>query len=81
MELMEASSILGKSVEVETKVLIYELLNFIDDVVPELGSRNAIDYVHKIMEEGTGADKQLKVFEQTKSLVNVVDYVHDVFLD
>jgi carboxylate-amine ligase len=71
----------GKECEVETKVLIYELLNFIDDVVPELGSRNAIDYVHKIMEEGTGADKQLRIFEKTKSLVNVVDYVHDVFLD
>jgi carboxylate-amine ligase len=71
----------GKEAEVDTKVLIYELLDFIDDVIPELGSRHAIDHVHTIMKQGTGADKQLKIFEQSGSLVKVVDYVHEVFLD
>jgi carboxylate-amine ligase len=70
----------GKESEVNTRVLIYELLDFVDDVVPHLGSRHAIDYVHKIMEHGTGADRQLKVYENTKSLPDVVDYIHESFL-
>ncbi len=70
----------GKESEVNTRVLIYELLDFVDDVVPHLGSKNAIAYVHKMLEQGTGADRQLKVFEQTGNLVNVVDYIHESFL-
>ena len=70
----------GKEEEVNTKDLIYELLNFIDDVVPHLGSREAINYVHEILKDGTGADRQLKVQEETSSLVKVVDYIHDGFL-
>ncbi len=70
----------GKQSEVNTRVLIYELLDFVDDVVPHLGSANAIGYVHKMLEQGTGADRQLKVYEETDSLVKVVDYIHDSFL-
>jgi glutamate---cysteine ligase / carboxylate-amine ligase len=60
-------------------MLICELLEFIDDVVDELGSREHIDYVHKIMAEGTGADKQLAVFEQTNDLTRVVDFITSEF--
>lgn len=70
----------GKETEVNTRVLIYELLDFIDDVAGPLGIRNAISNVHKMLEEGTGADRQLKVFEQTQSLPTVVDYIHSQFL-
>ncbi|HXS57943.1 MAG TPA: carboxylate-amine ligase [Hanamia sp.] len=70
----------GKETEVNTRVLIFELLDFIDDVAGPLGIKNAIGYVHKILEEGTGADRQLKVFEQTQSLPTVVDYIHSQFL-
>jgi carboxylate-amine ligase len=70
----------GKESEVNTRVLIYELLDFIDDVAGPLGIRNAMGYVHKILEEGTGADRQLKVFEETQSLPAVVDYIHSQFL-
>jgi carboxylate-amine ligase len=70
----------GKETEVNTRVLIYELLDFVDDVVPHLGSRHAINYVHKILEHGTGADRQIKVYEDTRSLSNVVDYIHNNFL-
>jgi carboxylate-amine ligase len=70
----------GKQEEVNTRVLIYELLDFVDDVVDQLGSRHAINYVGKMLEEGTGADRQLKVYENTKSLVDVVDYIHSQFL-
>ena len=71
----------GKETEVNTRVLIYELLDFIDDVAGPLGIKNTIGYVHKILEEGTGADRQLKVFEQTQSLPAVVDYIHGQFLN
>lgn len=65
----------GKEEEVRTRSLILELLDFIDDVVDDLGSRKEIEYVHKILEEGTGADRQLKVYEETGDLVKVVDFV------
>src|SRR5438045_2872040 len=69
-----------KESEVNTRVLIYELLDFVDDVIPHLGSRHAINYVHKILENGTGADRQLKVYASTNSLLDVVDYIHGNFL-
>jgi carboxylate-amine ligase len=71
----------GKETEVNTRVLIYELLDFIDDVVTPLGSRHAISHVHKILEDGTGADRQITVFENTKNLAAVVDYIKSQFLN
>jgi carboxylate-amine ligase len=51
-------------------------LALIDPVVDELGSREAIDGVRKIMATGTGADRQLKVFEESNhDLKAVVDYM------
>lgn len=70
----------GKESEVNTRVLIYELLDFVDDVVPHLGSRHAINHVHKILEHGTGADRQLAVYEKNKSLTEVTDYITGNFL-
>jgi len=65
----------GKQEEVEYKILAGELLEFIDDVVDELGSRKEIEYIHQIMAMGTGADRQLAVFEETGDLKAVVDYI------
>src|SRR5215469_1756541 len=42
----------GKEEEVNTRVLIYELLDFVDDVVDHLGSRHRLAYVHKILDNG-----------------------------
>ena len=70
----------GKEEEVNTRVLIYELLDFVDDVVEHLGSRHRLAYVHKILENGTGADRQLAVFEKTKNLVSVADYIKTNYL-
>src|SRR5215207_1973868 len=70
----------GKEEEINTRVLIYELLDFVDDVLDSLGSRHAVSLVHKILEQGTGADRQLKVYKETNSLLSVVDYVHSQFL-
>ncbi|MBO3100078.1 carboxylate-amine ligase [Gelidibacter pelagius] len=65
----------GKECEVNTKDLMLELLNFVDDVVDELGSRKEIEHVKTMIKNGTGADRQLAVFEETKDLTKVVDYI------
>jgi carboxylate-amine ligase len=66
----------GKQVEVPLRDLLEEYLAIIDPVVDELGSREAINGVRKIMETGTGADRQLKVFEESNGdLKAVVDYM------
>ncbi|NNC49681.1 MAG: carboxylate-amine ligase [Flaviramulus sp.] len=65
----------GKECEVETRLLIEELLDFVDDVVDELGSRIEIENIRNIVKTGTGADRQLAVFNKTKDLTKVVDYI------
>lgn len=64
----------GKEMEVNTRGLIHELLAFVDDVVDELGSRSEINRVFDILNNGTGADRQLAVYEETNDLRAVVDY-------
>jgi len=71
----------GKEKEIPTKDLINELLDFIDGVVDELGSRKHVEKVHQIFETGTGADRQLRIFNETGSLVEVVKYIERSFLE
>ncbi len=52
-----------------------EYLEFIDDVVDELDSREELNYIHEILNNGTGADRQLRVFRETGDLKKVVDYI------
>ncbi|HXG92435.1 MAG TPA: carboxylate-amine ligase [Blastocatellia bacterium] len=63
----------GKQIEVPVRDLIHELLEFVDDVVDELGSRKEIDYIYTILETGTSADRQLKTYEATGDFKAVVD--------
>ena len=63
----------GKQKEVPVRDLIYELLDFVDDVVDELGSRKELEYIHTILANGTSADRQLKTYEETNDLNEVVD--------
>ncbi len=65
----------GKEEEVPMRQLIPELLEFVDDVVDDLGSRSAVEYVHTILNEGTSAERQLRVFEQTGDLKEVVKHL------
>ncbi|MGD0732652.1 MAG: carboxylate-amine ligase [Terracidiphilus sp.] len=66
----------GKQLEVPLRDLLEEYLALIDPVVDELGSREAIDGVRTIMKTGTGADRQLKVYEESNhDLKAVVDYM------
>jgi carboxylate-amine ligase len=65
----------GKQKEVPVRELIVEYLAFVDDVVDELGSREELEYIHTMLEQGSGADRQLAVFRETGSLRAVVDYM------
>ena len=66
----------GRQKELPLRDLLEEYLALIDPVVDELGSREAINGVRKILETGTGADRQLKVFEESNhDLKAVVDYM------
>jgi carboxylate-amine ligase len=64
---------LGKQKEVPVKDLIRELLDFVEEVVDPLGSRKEIEHIHTILERGTSADEQLKVFNETHDFNAVVD--------
>jgi carboxylate-amine ligase len=65
----------GKQEEVPEKDLIHEWLEFVDDVVDELGSRQDCEYALKIIEGGTSSQRQLKVFEETGDMKAVVDHL------
>ena len=65
----------GIEEEVPFAQLVNELLEFIDDVVDDLGCRTEVNYVYQMLEQGSGADRQLKVFEETGDLVEVAKYI------
>jgi carboxylate-amine ligase len=65
----------GKQKEVPVRDLLNEYLEFVDDVVDDLGSREELEYIHEILKSGTGADRQLRVFAETGDLQQVVDYI------
>src|SRR2546425_7391145 len=59
--------------EVPTRDLIRELLDFVDDVLDDLDSRKEVQHIHTILERGTSADEQLRVYHETNDLKEVVD--------
>jgi carboxylate-amine ligase len=56
---------------------ISELLDFVDDVLDDLGSRNEINYLRHLLEDrrGTGADRQIEVYKRTGSTNAVISYL------
>ena len=68
----------GKEIEVPFRDLVPEMLEFVDDVVDDLGSRGEVEAVNWILKNGSGADRQLRVYEETGGdLKRVVDYICD----
>jgi glutamate---cysteine ligase / carboxylate-amine ligase len=65
----------GKQTEVPMRDLAIELLVFTDDVVDDLGSRNALDPIHAIVRNGTSAERQLRVYRETNDLKEVVRHI------
>jgi len=68
----------GKEIEVPFADLANEMLEFVDDVVDELGSRKELESIRWILENGSGADRQLAVFHESgEDLRKVVDFICD----
>jgi carboxylate-amine ligase len=65
----------GKQEEVDCRALIYELLDFVEEVVDDLGIREEINYIPTMLQRGSGADRQLEIFEQSNDMDQVVDYI------
>ncbi len=72
----------GLEEEVEFALLMEELLEILDDVVDDLGSRKEVEYVRTILKNGTSADRQVRVYEENggednsdEALKAVVDHL------
>ncbi len=65
----------GRKCEVNERELLHEMLEFISTEVNELGTHAEMAHIERIMREGTGADRQLAVWEDTKDLKAVVDHI------
>jgi glutamate---cysteine ligase / carboxylate-amine ligase len=56
---------------------IHELLNFVDDVLDDLGSRSEINYLRNLLDssQGTGADRQIAIYQQTGNISDVIQFL------
>ena len=56
---------------------IGELLDFVDDVLDDLGSRREINYLRRLLDNprGTGADRQIEVYKRTRSIQAVTQFL------
>lgn len=61
--------------EVNERDLIREMLAFIADEICELDSAQEVVHIDRILNEGTGADRQLAVWEQKQDFKAVVDHI------
>ena len=65
----------GREAEVDERSLLRELLEFVSTEVKELGSEREMAHIERIILEGTGADRQLAVWERTQDMKAVVDHI------
>ena len=70
-----------KGTEVPVRELIRELLEFVDDVIDDLRSRKEIRHIRTILERGTSADEQLRVWHETKDINAVVDRLIELTME
>lgn len=56
---------------------IIELLEFVDDVIDDLGTRREINHLRCLLThpQGTGADRQIEVYQRTHSIQAVIQYL------
>ena len=65
----------GAEAEIEERSLLHELLDFISTEVDELGSGKQVAHIETILREGSGADRQLAVWNRTHDMKAVVDHI------
>jgi carboxylate-amine ligase len=56
---------------------IDKLLDFVDDVIDDLGSRREMQYIRDLLTDprGTGADRQIAVYKKTGSIQEVTKFL------
>lgn len=65
----------GKQVEIPVCDLLRELIDLLHRDAEALGSAHELAHVERMLKDGTSADRQLRVWEETKDLHAVVDHV------
>jgi len=65
----------GRRCEVDERDLLHEMIEFVSTEVEELGNQREMAHIERIMCEGTGADRQLMVWERTQDMKAVVDQI------
>src|SRR5260370_5929603 len=66
----------GRGCEVDERELLHEMLDFLSTEVDELDLHHEVAHIDDIIREGTGADRQLRVWERTRGdLKAVVDHI------
>src|SRR5947208_8623075 len=65
----------GRKCEMDERELFHEMLEFIAPEIDELGNHAELSHIEKILREGTGADRQLAVWERTQDIKAVVDQI------
>ncbi|MFO0553202.1 MAG: carboxylate-amine ligase [Polyangiaceae bacterium] len=63
----------GKRESVPTKILIEELLDFVSEAADIFHTQDDLERIRTLCQEGTSADRQLRIFKETNSLKAVVD--------
>jgi len=71
----------GKGKEVPVRDLIHEVLEFVDDVIDDLRSRKELRHIQTILERGTSADEQLRVWRENGDIKPVVDRLIEMTLE
>ncbi|GAC1359300.1 MAG: carboxylate-amine ligase [Ktedonobacteraceae bacterium] len=56
---------------------LYELLDFVHDVVDDLGTQREMQYIRTLLDDphGTGADRQIAIYHETASIDAVMHYL------
>jgi glutamate---cysteine ligase / carboxylate-amine ligase len=65
----------GRETEVDERSLLNELLEFVASEVDDFGTQREMAHIERIMREGTGADRQLAVWQRTQDIKDVVDHI------
>jgi carboxylate-amine ligase len=65
----------SKQTEVSYTELFEELLDFVSEESERLGTMHELQRLRDVLKNGTGAQRQRKVYEETKSFEKVVEYI------
>ncbi|HAT47216.1 MAG TPA: carboxylate-amine ligase [Ktedonobacter sp.] len=67
----------GRGRSLSMRASIHELLDMVDDVADDLGTCSDLSYIRNLVDDtrGTGADRQIAIYQQTGSIHAVYQYL------